>query len=183
MVYRLDTAEGRLVPHEVPWVQARAGAGPRHIAFSPDSRYAYLINEINSTVTAFTYDAARGILSEVTTVSGIPDGYDGRSSGADIHVAPSGRFVYGSIRHQDSIVAFEIDQETGGLRYLGNEPSQGSKPRNFAIDPTGAFLLVANQDSDTVVTFRIDQRSGELAPTGEVVHVPRPVCLRFLPEA
>ena len=183
MVYRLDTTRGKLVPHEVPWVQTKPGAGPRHITFSPDSRFAYLINEMGSTVTAFAYDAARGTLAEVTTVSAIPEGYEGRISGADIHLSPSGRFLYGSMRHQDSIVAYEIDQGSGDLRYVGHEPSRGSVPRNFAIDPTGTFLLVANQDSDTVVTFRIDQDTGELTPTGEVVHVPRPVCLRFMPES
>jgi 6-phosphogluconolactonase len=183
MVYRLDTGQGRLVPHDVPWVQARPGAGPRHMTFSPDGRFAYLINEIDTTITAFAYDAARGTLTEVTTVSAIPDGYEGRISGADVHVAPSGRFLYGSIRHQNSIVAFEIDQGSGDLRYVGHESSRGSVPRNFAIDPTGTFLLVANQGSDTVVTFRIDQDTGKLTPTGEDVHVPRPVCLRFLPES
>ena len=181
MVYRLDTGRGKLVPHDVPWAEARPGAGPRHMDFSPEGRHAYVINELDSTITAYAYDAGRGALSEIATVSGVPAGYDGGSSGADIHVSANGRFVYGSIRHQNSIAVFEIDGETGGLRYVANEPTLGRTPRNFALDPTGTLLLAANQDSDTVVTFRIDPDTGELTPTGEVAHVPRPVCLKFLP--
>ena len=181
MVYRLDTDHGKLVPHDVPWAETRPGAGPRHMDFSPDGRHAYVINELDSTITSYAYDAGRGTLSEIATVSGVPEGYDGRSSGADIHVSASGRFLYGSIRQQNSIAVFEIDGETGGLRYVANEPTLGRTPRNFALDPTGTLLLAANQDSDTVVTFRIDRSTGELTPTGEVAHVPRPVCLKFLP--
>lgn len=182
MVYRFDTAEGKLVPHKIPWVHTKAGAGPRHITFSPSGRHAYLINEMDVSITAFAYDSVLGTLRELTTVTGIPEGYDGRISGSDIHVTPSGRFLYGSVRHQDSIVSFEIDQVSGKLRYVDHVPSRGNVPRNFAIDPTGDFLLVANQGSDTVVTFRIDQQSGELTSTGEIIQVHRPVCLKFMPE-
>ncbi len=181
MVYRLDSGRGKLAPAEFPRARLRAGSGPRHVTFSPDGRHAYVINELDSTITAFAHDASSGALSEVGTVSAVPDGYDGRSSGADIHAAPSGRFLYGSIRHHDSIAIFEIDSGTGALRRVVHEPSGGRKPRNFVIDPTGAFLLAANQDSDLVVSFRIDQSAGRLTPTGEAAQVPRPVCLKFAP--
>ena len=99
---------------------------------------------------------------------------------ADIHVHPSGRFVYGSNRGHDSIAIFSVDEETGHLTATGHESTQGWTPRNFAIDPSGEFLLAANQDSDTVVSFRIDSESGVLEPTGSVTEIPMPVCLKFL---
>ena len=179
MVYRLDLERGKLTPHDQPWVEVKAGAGPRHFAFAPDERYAYLINELDSTMTALAYDAARGVLTEVQTLSTLPQDFEGRSHCADVHVSPSGRFLYGSNRGHDSIAIFLIDQETGRLTPVGHEPTQGETPRNFAIDPTGTFLLAANQNSDTIVTFRIDQRTGELRPTGHVADVPEPVCIRF----
>ena len=119
-------------------------------------------------MTAFTYDETHGTLGEVQTVSTLPEGFSGTSHCADVHVSPSGRFIYGSNRGHDSIVIFEIDEGTGKLTYIGHEATQGKTPRNFAIDPTRTFLLAANQDTDTIVTFRINQQTGELMPTGHV---------------
>jgi 6-phosphogluconolactonase len=179
MIYQLDLAAGRLRPNDPPWAQVHAGAGPRHFAFHPNGRYAYLINEIDSTFTAFAYDPTRGALTELHTVPTLPAGFEGRSSCADVHVHPSGKFLYGSNRGHDSIVIYAIDEATGRLTYVGHEPTQGKTPRGFTIDPTGTYLLAANQNTDTIVTFRIDPSTGQLTATGHVAQVPTPVCLRI----
>ncbi len=178
MIYRFDATLGKLEPADDPWVEIKAGAGPRHFDFHPGGGYAYLINELDSTIVAFAYDGTSGTLREVQTAPALPRDYGGTSHCADIHVSPSGRFLYGSNRGHDSIVAFRIDEATGRLTYLGHEPTQGENPRGFAIDPTGEFLLVANQDTDTIVTFRIDRETGRLMPTGHVARVPTPACLK-----
>ncbi|MEM2905596.1 MAG: lactonase family protein [Candidatus Bathyarchaeia archaeon] len=181
MIYRLDLTRGKLEPNdEQPWAQVEPGAGPRHLAFHPTGKYAYVINELDSTLTAFTYDGTRGTLRRVQTVTALPASFAGVSYSADVHVAPSGRFVYGSNRGHDSIVTYGIDEATGRLTYVGHEATQGRTPRNFAIDPTGTFLLVANQESDSIVTFRINQETGRLASTGCVAKVPTPVCLSII---
>jgi 6-phosphogluconolactonase len=180
MVYRLDLQRGKLVPADPPWVPVAPGSGPRHLAFHPQDRFAYAINELNSTVTVYAYASARGTLQELQTISTLPDNFVGQNTGADIHVAPSGRFVYGSNRGHNSIVIFTVEPETGALSCVGHEPTQGATPRGFAIDPSGSFLLVANQDTDTVVSFHIDQATGKLMATGHVTEVPTPVCLRML---
>lgn len=180
MVYQLDLAAGKLVPHEAPWVQVSAGAGPRHLAFHPSRQYVYAINELNSTVTAFRYDETRATLQELQTVSTLPPGFAGQNTCADIHVAPSGRFVYGSNRGHDSIVILEVDHRTGQLECVGHQSTEGKTPRSFALDPSGSVLLAANQDTDTVVSFRVNPQTGQLAPTGHVTRVPAPVCVKIV---
>lgn len=180
-IYTLDEATGTLLPHTPTFVTLEPGAGPRHIAFHPNGRFVYVINELNSTITAFTYDAQAGRLSVLQTVPALPDGFSGENACADLHLSPSGRYLYGSNRGHDSIVMYEIDAETGRLTYGFHEPTQGKAPRNFVIDPTGIFLLVANMDSDNLVTFRLEPETGRLVPTGQVLEVPSPVCLKFLP--
>ena len=128
-------------------------------------------------MTAFRYDAQRGVLAPLQTVSTLPEGFRGANTAAEVQVHPSGRFVYGSNRGHDSIAAFAIDPDSGKLRYVAHESTQGKTPRNFAIDPTGQYLLAANQDSDNVVVFRIDQATGKLQPAGSSVSVPSPVCV------
>ncbi|MFN2130138.1 MAG: lactonase family protein [Anaerolineae bacterium] len=179
MVYRLDLEHGKLVPHDIPSVEIEAGSGPRHFAFHPGGKYAYLINELGSTVTVFRYDAERVALHTLQTISTLPEGTDVDNTCADVHISPSGRFLYGSNRGHDSIAAFRIDETTGRLSSIGHTSTQGKTPRNFGIDPSGRFLLAANQDSDSIVSFRIDGQSGELSPTGEVTSVPMPVCVLF----
>jgi 6-phosphogluconolactonase len=132
-----------------------------------------------STVTAFQYDAAQGVLKEVQTLSTLPQDYKGDTSTAEVQVHPSGKFLYGSNRGHDSIVVFAIEAN-GTLRYLENTPTGGRTPRNFGISPDGRYLLAANQDSGNVVVFRIDPKSGRLASTGNVLEVPSPVCVKFL---
>jgi 6-phosphogluconolactonase len=180
LIYRLDLERGKLTANEEPWVQVTAGAGPRHFAFHPKGRHAYLITELANTVIAFAYDGARGVLGEMQTVPTLPVGFQGTTYAADLHVSPSGKFVYGSNRGHDSIAIFAVEQESGRLTLVGHEPTRGRTPRGFALDPTGSFLLVANQDSDSVVTFRVDRDTGRLSATGDVVEVPAPVCLKFV---
>jgi len=181
MIYRFDEGSGKLTPNETPWVGVKPGAGPRHLAFHPNGRYAYVINELDSTVTAFTYAPTRGGLTAVQTISTLPVDFSGVNTCADLHVSPSGKFLYGSNRGHDSLVVFAIDGRTGKLQYVQHQPTGGKTPRNFAIDPTGRFLLAANQDSDTIHTFRIDPREGKLTATGHVAEVPSPVCLKLIP--
>lgn len=156
------------------------GAGPRHFAFHPSRPYAYVINELDSTVTAFAYDAQDGRLEALQTTPTLPDGYSDASTCADIHVSPSGRFLYGSNRGHDSIVVYAI-AEDGHLSLEQHISTGGQTPRNFAIDPTGAFLLAANQNSDTIVIFQIDAETGHLSPTEQRLEIPSPVCVLFAP--
>lgn len=179
--YRFNARTGKLAPGAQPFAATKPGAGPRHFTFHPRGQFAYVINELDATLTAFAYDRASGALQELQTVTTLPADFKGDSYCADIHVHPSGKFVYGSNRGHDSIVAFAIDQRTGKLSYIAHEPTQGKWPRNFAVDPTGKYLLVANQNSDSVVTFEIDQPSGRLKATGVVTEIPMPVCLKFIP--
>jgi 6-phosphogluconolactonase len=179
MIYRFDARAGKLTPHTQPWVEMKPGAGPRHFTFHPNGRVAYVLNELNSTVTVFARDGAKGTLKELQTVNALPEGFTGANTGADIHVAPGGRFLYCSNRGHDSIAAFRVEAETGRLQALGHTSTQGKTPRNFAIDPTGKFLLVANQNSDTIVTFRLNRQTGALEPTGHTTDVPSPVCLKL----
>ncbi len=180
MIFRFDAGRGKLTPGKNPWVPAKPGAGPRHLAFHPSGRYAYVINEMHATVTAFAQDAADGNLKEVQTLATLPLEFKDANTSADIHITPDGRFLYCSNRGHDSIAAFEIDQRSGALTFIVHESTGGKTPRNFAIDPTGTFLLAANQKSDNVVTFRIDGKTGRLTPTGHVAEVPSPVCLKFM---
>ena len=181
IAYKLDLENGRLLPNDVPYVRVPPGGGPRHLDFSPDGQHVYVINEIGNTITVFAYDDANGVLMELESVCTLPEGFEGTSHTADVHVAPSGKFVYGSNRGHDSIVIFAVDKATGKLSLVGHEPTQGKFPRNFALDPSGHWLYVANQNSDNIVTFRVDEESGKLTPTGQVTEVPRPICIKMLP--
>lgn len=181
MVYQLDLRTGKLVPNDPPFASLHAGAAPRHLAFHPSGRYAYVNGEADMTIAAFAYDDARGSLGdELQALSTLPDGAsrDGCST-AEIEVEPGGQFVYVSNRGHDSIAIFGIDQSSGLLTAAGHVPTGGRTPRNFTIDPTGTFLYAGNQESDTIVHFRIDRPSGQLIPTGDVTSVGAPVCILF----
>ncbi len=179
MIYRLDAARGKLVPNDPPWARTKPGAGPRHFAFHPSAKYAYVINELDSTMVAFAYDGSKGALAEIQTAPTLPEGWEGTNYCADVHVDPGGKFLYGSNRGHDSIVIYEIDPSKGTLAFRGHAPTLGKAPRNFAIDPTGTFLLAANQDSDNIVVFRIDPATGMPTPTGHTLDLPKPVCIKF----
>jgi len=179
LVYKFDAKRGMLEPNGVHWIKMKPGAGPRHVALDPGGRFAYLINELNSTIAALACDRGTGAFRELQIVSTLPEGFQGESTCADIQVAPSGRFVYASNRGHDSIAIHRVDRRTGHLVYVDHASTQGRTPRSFCIDPTGRFLLAANQDSDTLVTFRIDASCGRLQPTGHGAPVPTPVCVKF----
>jgi 6-phosphogluconolactonase len=177
--YRLDPATGRLLPSQSPAVAVAAGAGPRHLAFDPSAQFAYVIDELDSTLVACRYDAGGGAFEPLQTVPTLPSGFTGENFPAHVLVAPSGRFVYGSNRGHDSIALFAVDPPTGRLTIVGHVPSGGRWPWHFAIDPTGAFLLVANHRSDGVATFRVDQEQGTLQATSHVLDIPSPICIVF----
>lgn len=182
LIYRFDPAKGLLTLNDPPSVGVKPGSGPRHFALHPNGRYAYLINEITCTLTAFTTDSSKGELKEIQTVSTLPasQAMEPRFSGAEVQVHPSGKFVYASNRGHDSIAVFSIDQNTGRLTAVQNQSTLGNTPRGFGIDPDGGYLLAGNQRSDSVVVFRIDQQSGKLTPTGTKIEIGAPVCVKFV---
>ena len=177
-VFGLDTASGKLVAGAPPSVATRPGAGPRHVDFHPSKPYAYVINELDSTITTYGLGAA-GELKPVQVVPTLPPSFTGNSTTSEIVVHPSGRFVYGSNRGHDSIAVFTVDEPTGALTAVGWEPTQGKTPRFFALDPAGIVLYAANQDTDTIVFFRVDQSSGKLSPTGQVIKTGSPSSIVF----
>ena len=181
LVYKFDPARGTLTPNDPVFGSLKPGAGPRHLAFGPREKFAYVINELDSTMTVFRYDAKRGALKEVQTLSTVPEDFKGNNSCAEVAVHPNGKFLYGSNRGHNSIVIFSLDQSSGKMKQVGHQSTQGKTPRNFAIDPTGRFLLAANQDSHDVFVFRVDDKTGALTPTGEKVEVGSPVCVQFVP--
>jgi 6-phosphogluconolactonase len=180
-VFRLDTASGRFTPAAPPWVASEAGAGPRHIAFHPEQCWAYVINELNSTVTAYTFEPGADAFRPVQTVSSMPAETRLKNTGSEVLVHPSGKYVYVSNRGHDSVGAFAIDRMDGTLRPINWYATQGDTPRAIALDPAGQFLFAANQGSDTIVTFRVDERSGELSRTGQVIDTGSPSSLIFAP--
>lgn len=181
LIYAFDPAKGALTPNDPPSAALPPGSGPRHLAMHPAGRFAYVINELLLTITAFARNPDTGGLSPVQTISTLPPGTASNASfsTAEVQVHPSGKFLYGSNRGHDSISVFAIDEQTGRLTYVQTEPTQGSTPRAFGIDPTGAFLLAANQRSDKVVVFRIDRGTGRLTPAGVTIDVGAPVCVKF----
>jgi 6-phosphogluconolactonase len=180
MIYEFDERTGKLTRNQPPSFQTKPGAGPRHFALHNNGLWAYVISELDSTMSALAYDRASGELKETQTVSTLPADFTGKSYCAELQVAPSGKFLYGSNRGHDSIVVYSIDQTTGKLSLVEHISTQGKVPRNFAIAPGGRWLLAANQNSDSVVSFAIDPKSGKLSPSGHSVEIPVPVCVAFL---
>jgi len=181
MIYRLNETTGALTTNETPWVVVKPGSGPRHIIFSPDERHAYVINEMGGTLIAFDYDREHGALKEIQTVSTLPEDFHGKNTDAELALLPSGKFIYGSNRGDDSIAVFAVNKSTGRLSFVERPSSHGKVPRGFAIDPTGQYLIAANQNSDSAVVFRINARTGQLTWTGQTVEVGKPVCVVFAP--
>lgn len=183
MVYRLDATKSTLAPNEPAFVSLPPGSGPRHLAFHPQGKFVYVINELLCTLAVFAYEAPAGTLAEVQTVSTLPAGETVQRgySTAEVIAHPSGKFLYGSNRGHDSIVVYAIDVTTGKLTLVQHQATAGKTPRHFAVDPTGAWLLAENQQSDSVVVFRLDATSGRLTPTGQSLAVPSPVCAVFVP--
>jgi 6-phosphogluconolactonase len=181
LVYRFDSEHGTLAPNNPPFAKVNPGAGPRHFAFHPSGKFGYVIDEIQSTVNVFSYEPASGTLHLLQTISTLPKDFEGESTAAEVQVHPSGKFLYGSNRGHDSIAMFAINNRKGTLTPIGYALTLGKTPRNFAVDPTGSYLFAANQGSDNIVQFRIDPNNGRLTPTGQVLEVPSPACVTFVP--
>ena len=172
--YHADNPQWELVSTtELP-----AGAGPRHMAFHPKAPFAYVLNELNNTVTALHYNSQNGALNIIDHWPTLPEEADSNSLAADIHLTPDGAFLYATNRGDDSLVAFAVNRENGKLNYIGHYPTRGEFPRNFVIHPGGEDLLVANQNSDNITQFSIDKITGELQHLREWT-VKTPVCLKF----
>lgn len=180
IVYPFDPGKGYLGPPRA--VKTAPGTGPRHLVFSPNGRFLYVINEMSSTVVVYAYDAENGGLKQLQTISTLPTGFTGTNTAAEIDITSSGNFLYASNRGNDSIAVFAIDPAKGALTLLEVAPTGGKTPRNFVIDPTESWLLAGNQDSEDIVVFRIDVKTGHLTATGETVQISKPVCIKFLPQ-
>ena len=180
-IYRFDVAKGSLAPNDPPFAQVKPGSGPRHLAFHTSGRFVYVLNELNSTLSVFSYDPRQGALKESQTLSTLPADFNGESSGAEVEVHPTGRFVYSSNRGHDSIAVFAVNRESGALTPVQYALTHGKEPRTFAIDPSGSYLLAANRQSDTVTVFTIDYNTGRLSPAGEPFRIHAPVCILFVP--
>jgi 6-phosphogluconolactonase len=180
IIYGFDSSTGTFMPSNNGFGKVNPGAGPRHVAFSPNGKFVYVLTEMESSVTAFSYNAKSGTLAKLQTLFALPPHYSGRKEAAEIAVHPSGRFLYTSNRGHDSIAIFAIDERKGTLRSLGQVLTGGKTPRHFAVDPTGTYLLAENQESNSIVIFHIDPETGGLTPTGHSVEVPSPVCITFL---
>ena len=177
MSYHLDAT---LTPAEPPFTAVAPGSGPRHLEFHPNGKFAYVINELTSSVTTFAYDTAHGALKELQTVPALPAGFTNVSTAAEIIVHPSGKFLYASNRGHDSIAVFAVDEVTGKLTLLAHEPTRGKIPRFITLDPAGKFLFALNQDGGNLVTFEVDASSGKLKAVNEEIKLASPVCLKFV---
>jgi 6-phosphogluconolactonase len=180
IVYGFDSSKGIFTPMLSGFAKVKPGAGPRHLAFHPDGKFAYVLSEVESSVTVFSYQAKTGGLTSLQTISALPKDFSGHKEAAEIAVHPSGKFLYTSNRGHDSIAVFAIDEKKGTLKSLGQVLTGGKTPRHFAIDPTGAYLLAENQESNNIVIFHIDPATGSLTPTGQTIEVPSPVCIAFV---
>lgn len=179
MMYQFNQNSGKLTTAKQPFAATEPGAGPRHFDFAPNKKFAYLMEELTGTVVAYRYK--NGELKKQQRISALADNFTGSIGSADIHVSPDGRFLYCSNRgSSNSITIFSINQQTGALTKLGEQPSLGTSPRNFNFDPSGNFLLVANQQSDNIVIFSINHQTGLLTDTGKRIAVGNPVCVKWI---
>ena len=181
LIYRFDSAKGTLTPNSPAAVKLAAGAGPRHVALSPNGKFLYVVSELNSTVTAYSFDVDTGASEQLQVISTLPSDYHGRNDTAEITVHPSGRWLFTSNRGHESIAVFSIDQADGKLHSAGTFPTGGKEPRHFAIDPSGHFLLAENQNTNNITVFRIDYNTGGLSHVAGADGIPSPVCIAFLP--
>jgi 6-phosphogluconolactonase len=180
-IYRYrDSKVPALTPETPAFVNAKPGSGPRHMDFSADGKFLYVIHELVAAVTVYSVDGAK--LTEIQTISMVDPNYKGKVGAADIHVSPNGKFLYASNREDaDEIVTYEISPVTGQLRFIERYRTMGKSPRNFIIDPTGKFLIVANQKTNAVNVFAIEQKTGRLSPTRNSINIDMPACLKLVP--
>jgi len=181
MTFKFDAEHGKLIPNDPAFVQVAPGSGPRHLVFHPNGKFAYLVNELASTIITFSYDSKTGGLRELQTVSSLSDSFHGTNKAAEIAVADSGKFLFASNRGENTVASFAIDPKKGTLTRVGEEKSGGKTPRQFGILPSGKYLAVCNQDSDTVLVCRVDGANGKLTPCPTLNQAPSPVCAVFLP--
>ena len=180
-IYRVDAAKGTFTPNDPAYATVKAGLGPRHFTFGRGAKFAYTLCEMGSSVVVFSYNPVKGSLTPVQTISNLPDDFKGIDNSAEIEVDRSGRFLYASNRGNDSITVFAIDPIKGTLTKVQVVPTQGNIPRNFALDPTGKFLIAANQKSNSLVVFSVDPSNGKLKAAGQMLEVPSPVDILFVP--
>jgi len=178
LVYEIDRKSGRAEKRSE--VSVTPGAGPRHFTIHPNGRFAYLAEEMTSTISAYTVDTGTGALTPIQRISSLPEGFEGHNSCADIHTDPTGKFLYTSNRGHNSLAVHAIDQKTGELAYITNEDVHGVQPRNFLVHPSGQFVFVANRNTDEVVIFKRNTDTGDLIYSGEKVKVPGVVCLKMI---
>ncbi len=182
LTYKFDASKGTLTPNDPPFTKLDPGAGPRHFVLHPSGKFAYVVAEMQSTVTALSVDLKAGTLQRIQTLSTLPTDFKGENDDAEVHVHPNGRFLYTSNRGHDSIVVYAIDPVKGTLKVIEDIPTQGKIPRSFEIDPTGKFLFAENEKSNNIVIFRIDEKTGHLTATGQKLEVSEPVCVKFVPQ-
>ncbi|MGZ3820780.1 MAG: lactonase family protein [Mucilaginibacter sp.] len=180
-IYRYHSSKPQpLTPADPSFISVQAGNGPRHVTFSPNKKYMYLLQEMGSAINVYKYNGGKP--EQVQTISMLAPGFKGTHGAAAIHITPNGKYLYASDRLQASgLVSYSIDEQTGKLTLVQHQSTFGKNPRDFAIDPTGKFLIAANQDSDTIFVYVIDQNTGRLAITSSRIDVGNPVCLKFTP--
>lgn len=164
---KFDAKAGKLTPNEPPTVSVKAKGGPRHLVFSPNKKFVYLLNELDAAIYVFPWDAKTGTLKKETQVaSALPKGFDGKPWAADIHLTPDGKYLYASERTSSTLAAFRVDPKTGALGVIGSYAT-AKQPRGFAIDPTGRYLLAVGQLSNSMTSYAIDKKTGELTVMSE----------------
>jgi len=180
-VYKFDEKTGTLAPNDPAYFTDHPGSGPRHLAFSPDGKFVYAAHEIANVVGVYRWDSAKGVLTELQSISTLPPDFKDKSTAAEIQVHPSGRFLYVSNRGEDGMTVYSVDTATGRLTYLQNIPTQGKTPRNFTLDPTGHWLLASNQESNSAIVYSVDQATGKLTQVGPLATLSAaPFCERFV---
>ena len=180
MIYSFNNKTGKLTPASTPYVETEPGAGPRHFDFHPNNKFAYLIEELTGSISAYAY-RGNGQLDLIQNISALPPEYTGSVGSADIHVSPDGKFLYASNRGESNTIAiFKINPQSGELMLAGHQSTMGKTPRNFNFDPSGNFLLVANQNSDDIIIFKRDKQTGLLSDTGKKIEVGNPVCIKWV---
>ena len=180
MLYRFDVELGKLVENPAQaFLEVKPGSGPRHLAFHPNEKWVYLLNELDATVDTLAYDSVAGTLAHVSRANLLPDEFSGYNKSAAIRVHPSGKFVYGSNRGDLNSISVFLVKDNGALERMDVQSDSVGWPRDFAIDPTGNFLLLASRSEDEVRAFRIDATSGSLEDSGHAFSFPKPVCIAF----
>jgi 6-phosphogluconolactonase len=180
MIFNLDAANGKIAPHDPPSASVKPGSGPRHLVFAPDQKHVYVLSEMASSVSTFTYDPATAAMALIDAVSALPADFKGESTGAEIAIDAAGKFVYSSNRGHDSIAVFAVDKGSGKLKLIQNQSTGGSQPRSFILDPSGNYLIAGNQKTNTMTTFKVDKGTGKLTATGDKYDLGAPVTFVFL---